>query len=84
MRDDIEIEPPAAVIARSVSDEAIQSRNKLDCFVSLAMTQIGQYADYFVFLNTSSVLNSPTRFTGARFSHFCTSGSPLFQAIEPM
>ena len=39
---------------------------------------------YFVFRNTSSVLNSPTRFTGARFSHFCTSGSALFQAIEPM
>ena len=41
-------------------------------------------APYFVFRNTSSVLNSPTRFTGARFSHFCTSGSALFQAIEPM
>ena len=39
---------------------------------------------YFVLRNTSSVLNSPTRFTGARFSHFCTSGSALFQAIEPM
>ncbi len=39
---------------------------------------------YLVLRNTSSVLNSPTRFTGARFSHFCTIGSALFQAIEPM